>query len=281
MKILQILNNNVALVQRGRLEIIVVSKGVSFRKKIGDSIESKDIDKIFVPDSNDVLENFSYLLSNTKQEIIDATLKIIEYAEKNINEKINDYLYLTLLDHIDYALKRAKNKQFIKSPLVWEVRKFYPKHYEVGMNALDIIHKETGIEFPEGEATSIALHFINLQESQVDVKDVIKAMETVNDILTIIRVHFQIQFDENSMNYNRLVTHLQYFAQRMSSGDIYASEDNELYKQVRSIHPQAFLCVEKIKVFLKKQFNRMLTQDEETYLMLHIHRVTQRNERED
>ena len=83
------------------------------------------------------------------------------------------------------------------------------------------------------------------------------------------------------MNYNRLVTHLQYFAQRMSSGDIYASEDNELYKQVRSIHPQAFLCVEKIKVFLKKQFNRMLTQDEETYLMLHIHRVTQRNERED
>ena len=199
MKIRQILNNNVALVQRGRLEIIVVSKGVSFRKKIGDSIESKDIDKIFVPDSNDVLENFSYLLSNTKQEIIDATLKIIEYAEKNINEKINDYLYLTLLDHIDYALKRAKNKQFIKSPLVWEVRKFYPKHYEVGMNALDIIHKETGIEFPEGEATSIALHFINLQESQVDVKDVIKAMETVNDILTIIRVHFQIQFDENSM----------------------------------------------------------------------------------
>ena len=121
MKIRQILNNNVALVQRGRLEIIVVSKGVSFRKKIGDSIESKDIDKIFVPDSNDVLENFSYLLSNTKQEIIDATLKIIEYAEKNINEKINDYLYLTLLDHIDYALKRAKNKQFIKSPLVWEV----------------------------------------------------------------------------------------------------------------------------------------------------------------
>ena len=185
------------------------------------------------------------------------------------------------MDHIDYALKRAKNKQFIKSPLVWEVRKFYPKHYEVGMNALDIIHKETGIEFPEGEATSIALHFINLHESQVDVKDVIKAMETVNDILTIIRVHFQIQFDENSMNYNRLVTHLQYFAQRMSSGDIYASEDNELYKQVRSIHPQAFLCVEKIKVFLKKQFNRMLTQDEETYLMLHIHRVTQRNERED
>lgn len=281
MKIRQILNNNVALVERGKIDVIVVSKGISFRKKVGDTLELDEVEKVFVPDSNDVLENYSYLLSHAQQGTLDATLKVIEYAEKNIEEKVNDYLYLTLLDHIDYALKRAVNGQFIISPLAWEVRKFYPKHYEIGKCALEIITNETGVEFPESEAVAIALHFINLQESQVDIKDAIKVMETVSDILTIIRIHFQMQFDEGSMNYNRLVTHLQYFAQRITLGEIYNSEDTELNKQVRIMYPKAYICVNKIRVYLLNRFQKELTQDEETYLMLHIHRVTQRNESEE
>jgi beta-glucoside operon transcriptional antiterminator len=281
MKIRQILNNNVALVERGKIDVIVVSKGISFRKKVGDTLELDEVEKVFVPDSNDVLENYSYLLSHAQQGTLDATLKVIEYAEKNIEEKVNDYLYLTLLDHIDYALKRAVNGQFIISPLAWEVRKFYPKHYEIGKCALEIITNETGVEFPESEAVAIALHFINLQESQVDIKDAIKVMETISDILTIIRIHFQMQFDEGSMNYNRLVTHLQYFAQRITLGEIYNSEDTELNKQVRIMYPKAYICVNKIRVYLLNRFQKELTQDEETYLMLHIHRVTQRNESEE
>lgn len=281
MKIRQILNNNVALVERGKIDVIVVSKGISFRKKVGDTLELDEVEKVFVPDSNDVLENYSYLLSHAQQGTLDATLKVIEYAEKNIEEKVNDYLYLTLLDHIDFALKRAMKDQFIISPLAWEVRKFYPKHYEIGKCALEIITNETGVEFPESEAVAIALHFINLQESQVDIKDAIKVMETVSDILTIIRIHFQIQFDEGSMNYNRLVTHLQYFAQRITLGEIYNSEDTELNKQVRIMYPKAYICVNKIRVYLLNRFQKELTQDEETYLMLHIHRVTQRNESEE
>ena len=281
MKIRQILNNNVALVERGKIDIIVVSKGLSFRKKVGDNLEMHEVDRVFVPDSNNVLENYSYLLSNAELGALDATLKVIEFAEKNTVEKVNDYLYLTLLDHIDYALKRAAKSQFIISPLAWEVRKFYPKQYEIGKSALEIITEETGVEFPESEAVAIALHFINLQESQVDIKDAIKLMETVSDILTIIRIHFQIQFNEGSMNYNRLVTHLQYFAQRITLGEIYNSEETELNKQVRMMYPNAYICVSKIRVYLLNQFEKELTQDEETYLMLHIHRVTQRNESEE
>ncbi|MGL6197353.1 MAG: CAT RNA binding domain-containing protein [Lachnospiraceae bacterium] len=81
MKIRQILNNNVALVKRGKLDIIVISKGISFKIKAGDTIIDEEIEKVFVPDSNDMLENYSYLLSNTDQSIMDATLKVVEYAD--------------------------------------------------------------------------------------------------------------------------------------------------------------------------------------------------------
>ena len=53
MIIRQILNNNVAIVKKGSSkqnrgnEIIVYSKGIAFKRKAGDSIEEKDIEKIY------------------------------------------------------------------------------------------------------------------------------------------------------------------------------------------------------------------------------------------
>ncbi|MBO0453753.1 PRD domain-containing protein [Enterococcus sp. AZ007] len=281
MKIRQILNNNVALVQRGELDLIVLSNGLSFRKKVGDSISADEVDKVFVPDSNDVLENYSYLLSNVNQEILKATTRIVRLVEEELGEAVNDYLYLTLLDHVDYSLKRAEKGQYIVSPLAWEVRKFYPKQYELSKQALTIIFEETKVDFPESEAVSIALHLINLQETKVSIEDTMKEMRLVGDILTIIKMHYQIQLDEGSMNYNRLVTHLRYFAQRVAAGEIYSSQETEINKQVRMMYPQAFLCVQKISKYLYQQFQKELTKDEETYLMLHISRVAQRKESEE
>ena len=281
MKIRQILNNNVALVQRGELDLIVLSNGLSFRKKVGDSISADEVDKVFVPDSNDVLENYSYLLSNVNQEILKATTRIVRLVEEELGEAVNDYLYLTLLDHVDYSLKRAEKGQYIVSPLAWEVRKFYPKQYELSKQALTIIFEETKVDFPESEAVSVALHLINLQETKVSIEDTMKEMKLVGDILTIIKMHYQIQLDEGSMNYNRLVTHLRYFAQRVAAGEIYSSQETEINKQVRMMYPQAFLCVQKISKYLYQQFEKELTKDEETYLMLHISRIAQRKESEE
>ena len=59
MKVSQILNNNVAVVKRGSQEVIVYSKGISFKKRPGDSIELSEIDKTYVLDSHDKLEHFS------------------------------------------------------------------------------------------------------------------------------------------------------------------------------------------------------------------------------
>lgn len=215
------------------------------------------------------------------QEILKATTRIVRLVEEELGEAVNDYLYLTLLDHVDYSLKRAEKGQYIVSPLAWEVRKFYPKQYELSKQALTIIFEETKVDFPESEAVSIALHLINLQETKVSIEDTMKEMKLVGDILTIIKMHYQIQLDEGSMNYNRLVTHLRYFAQRVAAGEIYSSQETEINKQVRMMYPQAYLCVQKISKYLYQQFQKELTKDEETYLMLHISRVAQRKESEE
>ncbi|MCH4285470.1 MULTISPECIES: PRD domain-containing protein [Bacillota] len=279
MKISQILNNNVAIVKRGSNEIIVYSKGVAFKKKPGQEITSEEIQKTYVLDSHDKLEHFSFLLSNTKDEYLQMVNQIIAYGEEKLKTCVSDYLYLTLLDHLDFTIKRIKKNQFIKSPLSWEVKKFYPEHYQIGLYAVSIIQKTMDIECPTDEAVAIALHFINLQNDTNNANHQIKAMETVRDILAIIKYHFHINFDEDSMNYIRLVTHLQYFVTRLLKHDVYDSDEQELNNQIRSLYPEAYSCVNKIRVYVRDAFQSELTNDEETYLMLHIHRVTQREER--
>ncbi|MGG5318118.1 PRD domain-containing protein [Enterococcus sp. AZ072] len=284
MIISQILNNNVAIVKKGSNdqtrgnEVIVYSKGIAFRRKVGDIIEEKEIQKTYVLDSHDKLEHFSYLLSNTQEDYLQIVTKTIEYGEKVIQKNISDYLYLALLDHIDFAIKRLRKSQIIKSPLDWEVRKFYPDHYKIGLYAVDLIEKATGMECPNEEAVSVALHFINLQSQGEEADSMMKMMEAVRNILSIIKYHYRLDFEEDSINYIRLVTHLQYFIVRMFKGEAHSSNESELNRQIRKLYPEAYNCVNKIRIYVKDSFEKDLSEDEEAYLMLHIQRVTKREE---
>ncbi len=105
-------------------------------------------------------------------------------------------------------------------------------------------------------------------------------LRTLADIVSIIKYHFNVELDETSTNYMRFTTHLQYFIQRIMSDEASIDEDNsiDLYKQVSQLYPKSFGSVQKIRKYIKSQFNVDISISEETYLMLHINRVTQRLE---
>ena len=144
MKIKKFLNNNVVLLKKGSNEIIGFSTGISFKKKTGDDVEESDFEKIFVLDTHAMLEHFSYHL------------------------RVNDYIYLTLLDHIDFTVRRLRENMVFKSPLQYEVRRFYPDEYAIGVYAVQLLERELDLEIPTEEAISIALHFVNIQSTKRD-----------------------------------------------------------------------------------------------------------------
>lgn len=87
-KISQILNNNVAVVKRGSNEAIIYAKGVAFKKKVGQTILENEIEKTYVLDSNDMLEHFSYLLSNSDAEQISFVNDLITYGVQKERQNI-------------------------------------------------------------------------------------------------------------------------------------------------------------------------------------------------
>lgn len=278
MKIRQILNNNIALVDRGGNEIIVYSKGISFSKKVGQPITEAEIEKVYVLDSEDRLEHFSYLLQATDEQLIEIVNQLVTFGKTKLNTTLNDYIYLALVDHLSFAIDRSKKEQFISSPLTWNVKKFYPKHFKIGMYGLDLLHKQYAIEFPEDEAVSIALHFINQQFDEAVLTQTNSDLKTLKHILNIIKYHFNIEFDETSLNYSRLITHLQFFIERLHRKENYQEESSVLFEQVKTLYPDAFEAVQKIAIYVLGKYDQELTQDEYTYLMLHVHRVVQRRD---
>lgn len=99
------------------------------------------------------------------------------------------------------------------------------------------------------------------------------ATKMVRDILSIISKFFGIAFDEDSLNYQRIITHLQFFTQRYLKDEASDEKDEFLYALVQGKYPKAFRCVERINEYLIQTQQKEMGPGEQIYLTIHIQRV--------
>ncbi|WHZ32202.1 PRD domain-containing protein [Desemzia incerta] len=275
MRVKKVFNNNVVLAEtKGQSETIVMGKGIGFQKKSGDAIEEEFIEKKFVIQEDEPAEYLKAVYQTLPVEESDAVFAIVVKAEQDLQQTFDSNVYLTLADHIHYAIQRTAEGINLKNPLAWEVRRFYRREYELGKESLAIIEKYTGTALDADEAASIALHFVNAQKEGQLIEETIKVTRIVQDILNIVRLHFGIVFEEESISFNRFMTHLQYFSQRVVSKETYqTSQDTFLLEQIKSNYPDALKCTEKIAVYIAESYQFQVSPDEKVYLTIHIHRV--------
>ncbi|MFC4402528.1 BglG family transcription antiterminator LicT [Gracilibacillus xinjiangensis] len=278
MKLKKALNNNVVLAKTDtHQEVVVFGSGISFKLKPGDPIDESKISKVFTLQTRDISMKLANLLKEVPVEYVEIAQDIISYASNKMNVSISDYTILTLTDHIYFAIKRYQQGEQIRNVLLWEAKKFYKTEFEIGLKALEIVKGKTGIAFDEDEAGFIALHLVNTQVEGNEIDKTIKITNIVQDILGIIKYHFKMDFDEDSWNYGRLVTHLKFFAQRIIAKDRIDNEEDDLFNQVNHKYPEAFECVKRIETYVLNGYGTQITHAEMVYLVLHIARVTSRN----
>lgn len=276
MKIDKIINNNVISVTQNNQEHVVMGKGIGFQKQEGDIVEESKIDKIFDLSSQEISDRFKTLLIEVPIEVVQAVEKIIEVAKIEYNKDLSDTIYVALTDHINFAIERQQEGMAIKNGLLWEIKKFYPTEYEIGVRALDWIDKIVGVKLPIDEAAFVAIHLLNAEHDNL--ADYNQVTEMVQNILSLVKYHFRLDFDEESLTYFRFVTHLKFLAQRIFSDNPLDTSEIELYDIVKEKYKTAFKCVKKIEVFLLKKYQYEMTRDEALYLTIHIQRLISRNE---
>ncbi|HAL09538.1 MAG TPA: transcription antiterminator LicT [Staphylococcus sp.] len=276
MKINKIINNNVISVIQNNRERVVMGKGIGFQKQEGDIVEESKIEKIFNLSNEEISERFKTLLIEVPIEVVQAVEKIIEVAKVKYHKDLSDTIYVALTDHINFAIERQQEGMAIKNGLLWEIKKFYPSEYEIGMRALDWIYEIVGVTLPVDEAAFIAIHLLNAEHNNF--ADFNQVTEMVQNILSLVKYHFRLDFDEESLTYFRFVTHLKFLAQRIISEHPLDTSEVELYDIVKEKYKDAFKCVKKIENFLLKKYQYDMTYDEALYLTIHIQRLISRNE---
>ena len=270
----KILNNNVvvSIDPKTNKEVILMGSGLAFKRKVGQEIEDEKIEKIFIVDDKKMGNKIKRLINEIPDGVFELVNDIIAHSEKNLNRELDKQIYISLSDHIGFAIKRYKNNVEIKNDLIDEIRRIHKDEYRMAIWALNYINESLNINLPEDEAGFIALHIVNASYKET-AKESIISTNIVKGILNIIRYYYSVEFNEDELNYDRLLTHLKYFAKRVVTNKQNKDESTEFLQLAANSHPEAYDCASKVKLYLEKNYSYPVNEDEIIYLTMHIHRV--------
>lgn len=276
MTIARIVNNNIVVVldERQR-EQILTGRGLGFGKKAGDMIDEGAIEKIFVLQSDEMVARLSELLNQVSPGIIAISERIIELARQRLG-RLQDSIYITLTDHLNFAVERYREGIILRNAHLWEASHLYPKEFAVAQEGLCMVEAQLGLRFTQDEAGFIALHLVAAQLDNLlsEVPDISRMMQ---DILQLVRYSLSVDYDETSLSYQRFITHLKFFSRRIISRAPVRDDDTQMHTAIKENYPQAWHCAEKIALYLNHKWQRELTTEETMFLTVHIERVRKEN----
>ena len=270
----KVINNNIiSAYEKSGAEVIVMGRGIGFKKKQGEVVPADQISKIFRIKSRTLTEQFKELLANMPLERVRISDEIISHAKDHLKLKLNQSIYVTLTDHINFAIERVSQGIEPQNALLWEIKRFYPQEFQLGIYALELIQDRLGILLPEDEAGFIALHFVNA-EYGTDIRDAVKFPDQMQAIVDIVEHDLGILLDESSLHYERFMTHIKFLIQRIYRKELLSSEDGELSLMMQRKYPREYECSVKVAEYIMQATGSRLSEEEIMYLSVHIRRVS-------
>lgn len=270
----KVINNNIiSAYEKSGAEVIVMGRGIGFKKKQGEVVPADQISKIFRIKSRTLAEQFKELLANMPLERVRISDEIISHAKDHLKLKLNQSIYVTLTDHINFAIERVSQGIEPQNALLWEIKRFYPQEFQLGIYALELLQDRLDILLPEDEAGFIALHFVNA-EYGTDIRDAVKFPDQMQAIVDIVERELGILLDESSLHYERFMTHIKFLIQRIYRKELLSSEDRELSLMMQRKYPREYQCSVKVAEYIMQATGCRLSEEEIMYLSVHIRRVS-------
>lgn len=274
MKIEKILNNNIVTsFDEMNCEVVIMGKGIAFGRKKGDFIPDDRIEKVFrlaIPENNNKLID---IMEDIPFDHIEVADEIIAKAKAVLGEKLQESIYLSLIDHIHCAIERLNQNITYSNPLLWETKQYYPEEFKVGVESLLILKNRLGLRFPVDEAGFIALHLITA-EYDTSMKVSMDIPRFVNSIISIVNETFDGKIKTDSLHYERFVTHIKFFAARVLQEEQIPNDDEEMFrKMIRESYQKSYQCAMKIKEYLQEEYDIIVSEEEMVYLTVHIQRI--------
>ncbi len=273
MKVLKVINNNVisCLDEHGQ-EAVVMGRGLGFQAKPGMDLDPGAAEKIFHMDTPEEASRLTDLFSRLPPELLELCTQIVDYANQILGRRLNKSIYLTLTDHIYFAIERIRQGMVLQNALYTEVRVFYPEEYAIGRYALEQIDRKLGVTLPEDEAASVALHLVNAEYDR-SMNVTMRAAQVLQPIVKILEEFPGLQLDTGSLHYDELIVHLKFMAMEAFTQEGKNWNGLALADPLRERIPVAWNCAQLVCQYLAEQSGNAVPADEQAYLTICIHRA--------
>ena len=131
----KVINNNLVRSRNNKQqEILVMGCGLGFKKQVGDLIDEFKIEKVYTMLDDKQNNQFEEILSRVPLSCIQITNKIVDYAKASLGKELSDTIYLTLCDHIAFAIERFKNGINIQNALLSEIKRYYLHEFQMSVH---------------------------------------------------------------------------------------------------------------------------------------------------
>lgn len=274
-RIIHPMNNNVALAKNEhREEVVLIGSGIAFNKKKGDVVLESKIEKIFRLRTEESKENFVALLKDVPLDFITVTYDVIDTLSKKYDYLVQEYIYVTLTDHI-YCSYQAVQQGRYKDSALPDASEKYPVPYQIAQEAVAIYRNRLLDSFPDDEVNRIAYHFINAEgdSNPVGQSHLDKRKEILGAVEEELREQGIRRTADNSNFYDRFMIHLNYFLVYLDR----SRDDNvallEMESQIKLTYPEAYQIGSSLYEIIAQKTGIDLYHSERVYLVLHIQRL--------
>ena len=277
MRIKKVINNSIlCVVDENGNELIVTGRGIGFQRHRGEMIDSALIERTYRMEEKTGQRKLQELVEKIPIEHLTLTESLIEHIKSQVSQKLSESLLITLADHISFAILRKNQGIEFSNPLKGSIMCYYPAEYQLGRHCLRIIREKLDVELHEDEAAFIALHIVNA-ELNTNMSEMYEITKLIEGTISVVEYFYQKQFDRESLDFNRFVVHLRYFAQRLFQGKIMEDaqgERDELFRQlIMKNCKEHYKCAQCIAEYVRNTYRKNLSDEELTYLTIHLKRI--------
>ena len=277
MRIKKLINNNIlCVVDKKGNELIVTGRGIGFQRHRGEFVDPALVERTYRMEEKAEQKKLRELVEKIPIEHLALTEALIEHIKTQIPQKLNQSLLITLADHISFAIARKAQGVEFSNPLKGSIMCYYPTEYHLGQHCLKVVREQLGVALQEDEAAFIALHIVNA-ELNTNMSEMYDITNLIEGALSVVEYFYQRKFDRESLDFNRFVVHLRYFAQRLFQGKMMEDDQGEhdvMFRQlIMKNCKEHYKCAQCIGDYVKNTYQKTLSEEELTYLAIHLKRI--------
>lgn len=270
-------NNNVVLAKDTSGEVIVTGRGIGFKATPGQTVDKDKIVRVFVPSDGRDPDHLAAMLADIPLENIKLMSEAMTVTGMSDSALHSPTLLMALADHIGFAIERAQKGETIEYPLLGEVMHLYEKEYLQACRIVDFVNnhlRETSmVPLPEAEAVALTLHLVNAGFFTGDLSFTYTMTGVLQQLISVIEESYGIKIRTDTVSVGRFITHLRYLFVRLHHGEQLKDGLSEVGKAIRKSRPDAYKCAQTISLVIELRLGASLTQDEISYLTLHVARI--------